>query len=302
MPVEYRDYYEALGVPRDASADDIRRGYRRLARTYHPDVNKEPGAEDRFKEISEAYEVLRDPEKRRRYDELGSGWRAGEDVSGADGFQGFDDVRASYGNGSDFGDFSDLFENLFGGATRGRRGAFGTRRGADVEAELELSLEEALRGGPRSVQFGDGRSYEVTIPPGVRDGQRIRLAGEGRDGAGGGPPGDLYLRVRLRPHPRFRLEGDDLVTQLPVSPWEAALGATIPLETVDGRAQVKVPGGSSCGRRLRLRGEGWPRAGGSRGDLYAEVRIVVPKKLSRAERKAFEQLAEASSFDARAAR
>jgi curved DNA-binding protein len=302
MPVEYRDYYEALGVPRDASADDIRRAYRRLAREYHPDVNKEPGAEDRFKEVSEAYEVLRDPEKRRRYDELGSGWRAGDDVSGAAGFQGFDDVRVSFGDGSDFGDFSELFESLFGAGRRGRRGGVGTRRGADVEAELELSFEEALRGGSRSVRFGDGRSYEVTIPPGVRDGQRIRLAGEGRNGVGGGPSGDLFLRVRLRRHPRFRLEGDDLVTQLPVSPWEAALGATIPLETVDGRAQVKVPGGSSCGRRLRLRGEGWPRAAGSRGDLYAEVRIVVPKKLSRAERKAFEQLADSSKFDPRARR
>jgi curved DNA-binding protein len=302
MPVAYRDYYETLGVPRGASNDEIRRAYRKLAREYHPDVNKEPGAEDRFKEISEAYEVLRDPEKRERYDRLGSNWRAGQDVSEAPGFDrfgrgGFDDVRVEFGDGAGFGDFSDLFEGLFGRAG----GGFGGRRGANLEAELELSLEEAARGGHRWVQIG-GRSYEVTLPPGVRDGQRIRLAGEGGRGSEGGPVGDLLLRIRLRPHPRLRLEGDDLYAELPVSPWEAALGATVELSTLEGRAQVKVPAGSSCGRRLRLRGEGMPRRDGARGDLYAEVRILVPKKLSRAERKAFQQLAEASSFDPRAGR
>jgi curved DNA-binding protein len=312
MAVAYRDYYEALGVPRGASNDEIRQAYRKLAREYHPDVNKEPGAEDRFKEIAEAYEVLRDPEKRERYDRLGANWRAGDDVSGAAGFSGFrpggssergggfEDVRVSFGDGGSFGDFSDLFDGLFG--ARSGRGFAGARRGADLEAELELSLEEAAQGGHRWVALADGRSYEVTIPPGVRDGQRIRLAGEGGRGNGGGPVGDLLLRVRLRPHPRFRVEGDDLYTELPVSPWEAALGATVELKTLDGTAQVKVPGGSSCGRRLRLRGEGMPRTGGARGDLYAEVRILVPAKLSRAERKAFQQLAEASKFDPRAER
>jgi curved DNA-binding protein len=306
MPVAYRDYYETLGVPRDASTDDIRKAYRRLARQYHPDVNKEPDAEDRFKDISEAYEVLRDPEKRERYDRVGSNWRAGDDVSGAPGFDGggfgpdgFESFRVDFGGAGGMGDFSDLFEGLF---SRGRapRG-FGTRRGADTEAELELSLEEAFTGGHRWVQLAGGRSYDVMIPPGVRDGQRIRLAGEGGQGPGGGPTGDLFLRVRIRPHPRFRLEGDDLYTQLPVAPWEAALGATVELRTLDGRAQVKVPPGSSCGRRLRLRGEGWVRRGGGRGDLYAEVQVKVPKKLSRDERKAFEQLAKTSKFDARAA-
>jgi curved DNA-binding protein len=299
MAVAYRDYYEALGVPRGASADEIRRAYRKLARQYHPDVNKEPGAEDRFKEISEAYEVLRDPEKRERYDQLGSNWRAGQDVSGAPGFDGFENVHFDFDDAGAFGGFSDLFEGMF----TGRRG-FGSSsfRGADVEAELELSLEEALSGGHRWVKLADGRSYEVTIPPGVRDGQRIRLAGQGQAGAGGGPVGDLFLRVRLRRHPRFRLQGDDLHTDLPVSPWEAALGETVELATLDGRAQVKVPAGSSCGRRLRLRGEGMPAPGGGRGDLYAEVRIVVPKKLSRAERKAFEELAQKSRFDPRGAR
>ena len=307
-PIGTRDYYEALGLSRGASSDEIRRAYRKLAREYHPDVNKEPGAEDRFKEISEAYDVLRDPEKRERYDHMGAGWQAGQAGPGATGFEGFrnggfEDVDISFGDGAGFGGFSDLFDGFFtarGGTSS--RGFSGTRRGADLEAELELSLEDAMRGGHRWVALGEGRSYEVTIPPGVRDGQRIRLAGEGGPGRGDGPPGDLFLRVHLKPHPRFRVTGDDLSTDLPVSPWEAALGATVEVKTLDGSARVKVPAGSSCGRRLRLRGEGMPRGGGERGDLYAEVKIVVPKKLTKAERKAFEGLAEVSRFDPRAAR
>jgi curved DNA-binding protein len=302
-PVGTRDYYEALGLSRGASSEEIRRAYRKLAREYHPDVNKEPGAEERFKEISEAYDVLRDPEKRERYDRMGAG-RAGPGATGFDGFRagGFDDVDISFGDGPGFGGFSDLFE-YFGSGRGGapRTGFAGARRGADLEAELELSLEEAMRGGHRWVALAGGRSYEVTIPPGVRDGQRIRLAGEGGPGRGDGPRGDLFLRVRLKPHPRFRVSGDDLATDLPVSPWEAVLGATVDLKTLDGSARVKVPAGSSCGRRLRLRGEGMPRGGGERGDLYAEVKIVVPKKLTKAERKAFEELAEVSRFDPRAA-
>jgi curved DNA-binding protein len=311
MPVAYRDYYETLGVPRGASIDEIRGAYRKLARQYHPDVNKDPEAGERFREIGEAYEVLSDPEKRERYDQLGANWRAGDDVSGAagfGGFDGFDNVRVDFGDGaSGFGDFSDLFEGMFGGRTR--RDGFGqgfgrgfsrVRRGADLEAELELSLEEAAKGGHRWVRLGDGRSYEVTIPAGVRDGTRIRLAGEGGQGGAGGAQGDLFLRVRLRRHPRFRLDGDDLYTQLPVAPWEAALGAEVEVRTLEGRANVKVPAGSSCGRRLRLRGEGFPRSGGTRGDLYAELKIVVPRTLSRDERKGFEELAKVSKFDPRA--
>jgi curved DNA-binding protein len=306
MAVGFRDYYETLGVPRDASSEDIRRAYRRLAREYHPDVNKDPGAEDRFKEVSEAHAVLSDPEKRAQYDRLGPNWRAGQDVSGASGFEGFrpggggfDDVRVEFGEGG----FSDFFEDLFGAGRRGGAGGPGrggfSRRGSDHEAELELSLEEAARGGRRTVTFADGREYEVNVPPGVRDGQRIRLAGEGGQGTGGGPTGDLYLRVRIGPHPRFRLEGDDLHTDVPVAPWEAALGATVEVRTLDGPAQVKVPSGSSCGRRLRLRGEGMPRPRGGRGDLYAEVRIMVPRTLSDAEREAFERLAQVSDYDPR---
>ncbi|HTX00297.1 MAG TPA: DnaJ C-terminal domain-containing protein, partial [Acidimicrobiales bacterium] len=261
MPVAYQDYYEALGVSRDASQDEIRQAYRRLARRYHPDVNREPGAEDRFKQLSEAYEVLRDPEKRERYDRLGSNWRAGQDVAGATGFgegfdpgNGFGNVHVEFGGG----DFSDFFESFFNRRRRpgGRTGSESfSMRGGDYEAVLELGLEEAARGGKRWLSLGDGRSVEVDIPRGVLDGERIRVPRQGAAGAGGGEAGDLFLRIRLRPDRRFRLEGRDLYLDLPVSPWEAALGAEVPVPTLDGRAQVKVPPGSSSGRRLRLRGQ-----------------------------------------------
>jgi curved DNA-binding protein len=312
MAVSFQDYYEALEVPRDASADDIRRAYRRLARKYHPDVNKEPGAEERFKQISEAYEVLRDDEKRARYDRFGQNWKAGQDVSGAGGFEGFrgggngfGDVRVDFGDG-DFhsGDFSDFFEGLFGRRAGGRPGGRGgfegfSKRGGDQEAVLELSLEEAARGGKRKISLGDGRDFDVEIPPGVRDGQRIRLAGQGSAGAGGGPSGDLFLRVRLKPDPRFRVDGRDLYVELPVAPWEGALGSEVPVPTLDGSARVRVPPGSSTGRRLRLRGQGLPGPSGSAGDLYAEVAVHVPGKLTKRERELFEQLAETSKFDPR---
>jgi curved DNA-binding protein len=310
MPVAFRDYYEALGVPRDAGADEIRQAYRRLARQYHPDVNKDPGAEDRFKEISEAYEVLRDPEKRERYDRFGTDRPAGQDVSGAAGFGGgFDGDNGFRSTSFDFGtgEFSDFFEGMFGRTGRARRTGSPfegfSMRGSDREAVLELTLEEAARGGRRRLSLGDGHEVEVEIPRGVRDGQRIRLAGEGGAGAGGGPSGDLYLRVRLRPHPVFDVDGRDLYVDLPVSPWEAALGAEVPVPTLDGDARVKVPAGSSSGRRLRLRGQGLPDPSGARpGDLYAVVEIHVPKKLGRRERELFEQLASVSKFDPRRAR
>jgi curved DNA-binding protein len=322
MAVAFRDYYEVLGVPRDASEDDIRRAYRKLARQYHPDVNKEPGAEDRFKEVSEAYEVLRDPEKRERYDRFGANWKAGQDVSGASGFGGggfggfggngdfggdYGDVRVEFGSGGFGGaEFSDFFEGLFGtrGAGRRRPAGFGgfegfSRRGSDQEAEIELSLEEAAKGGRRKISLGDGRDYEVNIPPGVRNGQRIRLAGEGGTGAGGGPAGDLFLRVRLRPDPRFRLEGRDIYVDLPLAPWEGVLGTTVEVPTLDGTSRVKVPPGSSTGRKLRLRGEGFPGPRGGRGDLYAVVKIEVPKRPTPEERELFERLAQVSKFNPR---
>jgi curved DNA-binding protein len=317
MAVAFRDYYEVLGVPRGASEEDIRRAYRKLARQYHPDVNKDPNAEERFREVSEAYEVLRDPEKRERYDRLGANWRAGQDVSGASGFEGggfgggngdFGDVRVEFGPGGPGGfgggEFSDFFDGLFGSRGGRRRGGFGgfegfSSRGSDQEAEIELSLEEAARGGPRKISFGAGRDYEVNIPPGVRDGQRIRLAGEGGRGASGGPAGDLFLRVRIRPDPRFRLEGRDIYVDLPLAPWEGVLGTTVEVPTLDGTSRVKVAPGSSTGRKLRLRGQGFPGPRGGRGDLYAVVEIEIPKRPTAEERELFERLAQVSKFNPR---
>jgi curved DNA-binding protein len=310
VAVGYRDYYEVLGVDREASPEEIQRTYRQLARRYHPDVNKDPEAESRFKEISEAYEVLRDAEKRARYDRLGAGWKRGEDVSGAPGFDeafgrggGFGDVHVEFGEGQ----FSDFFESLFGG----RRGAgarsasrfdgFATR-GADQEVELELSLEQAVAGGRHRISLSDGRDYEVTIPAGVLDRQRIRLAGEGGAGLGNGPRGDLFVRVRVRPHPRFRVDGRDVYVDLEVTPWEAVLGAQVEVRTLRGTARARVPAGSSTGRKLRLRGEGLPNPNGAPGDLYATVRIVVPRHPTAEERQLFERLAEVSQFNPRRGR
>ena len=303
MAVEYKDYYEVLGVPRDASQDEIRRAYRKLAREYHPDVNRESDAEERFKEVGEAYEVLSDPDKRERYDRLGAQWQAREGAAGSANFEDFfdrqgfgGDVRVEFGDGG----FSEFFERLFGDGAAPR--ASGPLRGLDHEAVLELSLEDALAGSRRRLALEDGRNVEVNIPAGVREGQRIRLAGQGAAGRDGGPSGDLYLLVRLKPHSTFRRRGDDLDLDLPIAPWEAALGATVPVPTLTGTAQVRVPAGSPSGRRLRLRGRGLPKQGGGHGDLHAIVKITVPKHLSEQEQDLFEKLAEVSEFDPRKSR
>jgi curved DNA-binding protein len=302
MAVEYKDYYEVLGVPRDASQDDVRRAYRRLARKYHPDLNQDTDAEERFKELGEAYEVLSDPDKRERYDRLGTQWHAQEEAPGATNFEDFfagqgfgDGVRVEFGDAG----FSEFFERLFGdGAVR----TSGPLRGLDREAVLELSLEDALAGGRRRLSLEDGRSIEVNLPAGVREGQRIRLADQGAPGRDGGPAGDLYLLVQLKPHPKFRRRGEDLDVELAVAPWEAALGATVPVPTLTGTARVRVPAGSSSGRRLRLRGRGLPKHGGGHGDLHAIVRVTVPKHISDEERELFEKLSEVSDFDPRGGR
>jgi curved DNA-binding protein len=295
MTLSYTDYYEVLGVPRDADHDTIRRAYRRLARAYHPDLNADSDAEERFKELGEAYEVLSDAEKRERYDRIGARWLETEHETPEASFeeffadQGFgDSTRAEFGD--------DLFEALFG-ARPGRAG--GPLRGRDREALLELSLEDALAGGRRRLTL-DGREVNANFPPGVGDGQLIRLAGQGGEGRDGGLPGDLFLRVVLKPHPRFRRRGDDdLDVELPITPSQAALGATVAVPTPTGSARIRVPAGSSSGRRLRLRGRGLPQRGGGRGDLHAVVKIVVPKELSDRERALYEQLAENSSLDPR---
>ncbi|MEY2553148.1 MAG: curved DNA-binding protein [Ilumatobacteraceae bacterium] len=321
-----RDYYESLGVSRGASPDEIQRAYRKLARTYHPDVNKDPGAEDRFKEVSEAYDVISDPELRRKYDAFGHDFRQvpeGVDPqtwararAGAAGRAGAGrgHRRAGGGPGSTSGpqgeewftmnggvDMGDLFGDLF----TSRQRSWGPISGADQEAELTLTVEEAFRGGQRTITLAgpDGeRSYEVNVPPGVTDGQRIRLAGQGGHGTGQGKSGDLYLIVRLAPHPRFRLEGRNIVVELPLAPWEAALGANVAVDTPGGEGKLKVPPGTSSGRRLRLRGRGMPNPRGERGDLYAEARIMVPATLSDDERRLFEELGRASTFDPRGRR
>jgi curved DNA-binding protein len=310
-----RDYYDALGVSRSASTEELQRAYRILARQYHPDVNRDPAAEERFKEISEAYSVLSDPDTRARYDRFGPDFRqipeGYESYVGAAGGAGRGSpfggtrVRVDSGDGGGFGgiDFDDLFSDLFG--SRGSRGAAGPIAGADQEAELELSVEEAYHGGRRRITLsgaGDPATFEVTIPAGITDGQRIRVAGEGGQGSRGGAAGDLYLVVRIAPHPRYRVNGRDISVDLPLAPWEGALGATVPMLTPGGEAKVRVPPGSSTGRRLRLRGEGMPNPRGTPGDLYAEVKIMVPQKLTPREQELFEALRRDSTFDPRGAR
>jgi curved DNA-binding protein len=300
-----RDYYEVLGVSRDASADDIQRAYRTLARRHHPDVNKDPAAEERFKEINEAYQVLKDPQTRRRYDRFGPDFR--QIPEGAEGF-GRAGAGAGPGGSPPFGseweyagsgiDLDDLLGGLFGG-----RGPGAGLRGADQEAELTLSVEDAYRGGRRSITLSGAagpRTYEVDIPAGVTDGQRIRLAGQG--GRGRGEAGDLYLMVRIAPHPRYRVRGRDIAVDLPLAPWEAELGATVPVETPGGEGTVRVPPGTSTGRRLRLRGRGMPAPSGRAGDLYAEAKVMVPPTPTERERELFEELAKVSTFDPRRAR
>ncbi len=296
MPLSYTDYYGVLGVPRDADQDTIRRAYRTLARKYHPDLNSDSDAEERFKELSEANEVLSDVEKRQRYDRLGDRWHEAEHEAHEQSFEEFF-AREGFGQGArvEFGE--DLFESLFGAGARRPEGPL---RGRDHEARLELSLEDALAGGRRRVRL-DGRDVSVDFPGGVRDGQLIRLAGKGGVGRGGGPPGDLLLRVALKPHPRFRRRGaEGLDVDLPITPSAAALGTTVEVETPSGPVRVRVPAGSSSGRRLRLRGRGLSKRGGS-GDLHAIVKIVVPKELSDRERELYEQLAESSSVKAQEA-
>jgi curved DNA-binding protein len=312
--MEYKDYYAILGVPRQASPEEIQRAYRKLARQYHPDVNKDTGAEEKFKELGEAYEVLKDPDKRATYDRYGMAWRAAQERGGTPP-PGYEDVWVDHRSEAEdvFPGFSSFFEQLFGAAGR-RRAAWGrphagTRggqwtwvaRGEDREARLTLSLEEAAHGGQREVSLrepatGQTKTYLVTIPKGIRPGQRIRLAGQGSPGSGKAPPGDLYLLVELRPHATFRLEGRDLHTTLPITPWEAVLGAEVKLATLNGPITVKVPPGSSSSRTLRFRGKGFPGAEHGPGDLYAEIEIVVPEQLSAQERQVYEELAKVSRF------
>jgi len=328
MPIKYKDYYEIMGLPRTATQDELRKTYHKLARKYHPDVNKSKDAEARFKEVAEAYEVLGDPDKRKRYDELGQDWHSGQEFRPPPGwenvhfeYQGQPGRRGGQRGFSaeEMGGFSDFFESLFGGGGMGGMGGMGGgmhfeeddfggggrhyHRGEDHEAEVTISVEEADRGGKKSIALqvtemdARGRmqrrtkTYEVRIPAGVTDGARIRLAGQGGEGVGGA--GDLYLRVRLAPHDIFKVTGHDVEVVVRVAPWTAALGGKVTVPTLGGRASLAIPAGTQSGQRIRLRGKGL----GGKGDLYAVVQIAVPKRLTSKERELFEQLARTSSFD-----
>ena len=308
--MDYKDYYQVLGVGREASGEEIQKAYRKLARKFHPDVSKEKDAETRFKEIAEAYEVLKDSEKRAKYDRFGQAWNArqqgGTPPPGGEEFQ-FDFGGAPFGAGAS--GFSSFFEMLFGqqppGAERGGwatwtnegRGGW-ARPGANHEVAIQLPLRDAAHGGVRDLTLGDpaarqSRTIRVNFPAGVRAGQTIRIPGQGGAGHGGAPAGDLLLRVELTPDPAFRLEGRDLVTTVDVAPWEAALGGEATIRTLDGEVRVRIPAGTSSGRKIRVRGRGYPGGKGEeRGDLIAELRVVIPAELGEEEKKLYERLRE----------
>jgi len=335
--MQFQDYYETLGVKRDASQEEIKKAYRRLSKQYHPDRNKDPGAEDTFKKIGEAYQVLGDADKRKQYDGLGAGWHQGQDFRPPPGWQGVHfDFDSAFGGargpaGQPAG-FSDFFEMLFGQSMPGGGGArqrgrgrspyeagnpFGPggaprgREGEDREAELVISLHDAYHGATRTVNLThtqtrvDGgraqeqKTYEVKIPPGTTSGTKIRLKGQGTPGLGGGKPGDLFLKVKIAPHPQFEVQGHNLHAVLPITPWEAALGAKVPFATLDGEVKVAVPPGTSSGKKLRLKGKGLPMKGGERGDIQIELKIVVPDAVEGRVKELFEELAKASSFNPR---
>jgi len=323
MPVKFRDYYEILGVPRAAKEEEIKKSYRKLARKYHPDLNpNNKQSEEKFKEISEAYEVLGDPEKRQKYDQLGANWKAGADFTPppnwggtGGGFQGTINMEDLFGraNQQRGNAFSDFFEALFGGmgamggmggmggigdAEAGRRTRAGTRptRAAESETELALPLEDMHRGTTRklTVRLGNAeKTIDIRIPPGARDDSKIRIPGGDPNG------GDLYVRLRQQPHPKFTVNGDDSEVEVAITPWEAALGATIEVPTLDGNADIRVPPGIHSGQRLRLRGQGLNVRGGGRGDHFARLKIVVPRELTEAEKKLFQELAKVSHFKPR---
>jgi curved DNA-binding protein len=322
LAVKFQDYYSVLGVPRNATAEQIRKAYRTLARKYHPDVNKDKGAEDRFKQINEAYEVLKDPDKRSRYDQLGANWKQGQEFRPPPGFGGaaFDFGGGRAGGFQGSGGFSDFFEALFGsmggmGAGSGGR-TFRMRTGPqgfppgfdgfeagpgafaeDSESEVEVPLDKIVHGGPLSVRLilpGSGaRSYDVRIPKGIAEGRKIRLAGQAPGG------GDLFLTIRYAKDARFERDGANLTVDARVAPWEAMLGAKVPVDTLDGRVTITIPPGSSSGKKLRLRGHGLPTADGERGDMFVRVMIAVPTSTSAEERELLEKWQRLSRFNPR---
>lgn len=318
MAVRYKDYYESLRVPRNASDADIKKAFRKLAREFHPDVAKDKKkAEEKFKEINEAYEVLGDQAKRKKYDELGANWKSGADFRPPPGHEGFRDGRSNKRGGPGSADFefnfggtgfSDFFEQMFGARSAGgsRRGGFAedelAERGQDVEGDIMVTLEEAMRGSVRSVGVQHNArttTHQVKIPAGVTEGQKLRIAGRGGPGIGGGAAGDLYLRVRLAKHPDFEVQDHNLIYDAELAPWEAVLGAEISVPTMTGRVNIKIPSGTQNGQKLRVRGRGMPARNGGNGDLIVVARVEVPAKVTDAERKLWEQLARESKFNPR---
>jgi len=324
--MEYRDYYEILGVDKKSSKEEISKAYKKLAKKYHPDLNpNDPKAEDKFREVTEAYEVLKDEEKRKLYDSFGSDWQHGQNFQPPPGHEnvhfGFRDDQRGAGY-----DFSDFFENIFGGGfertSQGFRGSSGgfrrdsfsgagfSRKGQDAEAVLELTLEEAYKGGSKSITLQeqvvgpDGRptmqnkTLSVNIPPGIKDGNKIRLSGQGSPGLGSGQSGDLYLKVKILPHAKFKLDGNNIVYDLALAPWESALGSSVRVPTLEGEIEMKIPPGASSGRKMRIRGKGMGR-GAAKGDQLVRIMIKVPDKPSSEEQKLWKELSEISGFKPR---
>ena len=314
--MEYKDYYRILGVAKDATRDDIKRAYRRLARKYHPDVSREADAETRFKEVNEAHEVLKDPDQRAAYDRLGGQWRGGQDFTPPPGWDTGFEFRAGGPGGVGDAGFSDFFESLFGGRSPfGHAGGFNagaahaSRKGEDHRARIRISLEDAFHGAQRTLQLQaptldaqvrvsiEPHALNVRIPKGIQEGQQIRLAGQGGQGAAGAGRGDLYLEVEFEPHPRFRAEGRDLHTELTITPWEAALGARVKSPTLGGPVEVKIPAGARGGQRLRLAGRGLP--GKPPGDQYLTLQIQTPPARTAAEKAFYQRMAEQFDFNPR---
>jgi len=299
--MEYKDYYKILDVPRSASTDEIKKAYRRLARKYHPDVSKEANAEARFKEVAEAYEVLKDKEKRSAYDQLGSNWKQGQNFNPPPGWEhmgGFGGAGGFSGAGGPTG-FSDFFESIFGGGFAGAQQA-GSRRprptkGGDATGKVDVTIEEVHKGGHRTITLGGGRQVKVKIPAGVTEGQKIRLTGQGSPGTAGGPNGDLFLVMHILPHRRYRLEDKSIYMDLPVAPWEAALGAKVQVPTLDGKVEVAIPKGTQSGRKLRLKGRGIQ----GKGDFYVVVQIHQPPADNADMQDCYEQMKK-SGFNPRA--
>ena len=299
--MKYKDYYAILGVERTASADDIKKAYRRLAHKFHPDVAREKNAKEKFQEVAEAYEALKSPEKRAAYDRLGQRYRPGQDFQPPpDWERQFAEQFGFSPRGGNAFSFDDLdLGDLFAGMTSRRPGSRFPLPGEDLEAGVTITLEQAAQGAELELTL-DGRTLRVRVPRGTVAGQRLRLAGKGGRGADGGRDGDLYLDIALAPHALFRADGHDLTVDLPLAPWEAALGATVEVPTLDGAVRLKVPAGTQAGQKLRLAGRGLPRPREGAGDLYAVVQIVLPATHGARERALYEQLARASTFEPRA--